>query len=343
MNNYNLTNNEYINSKNSKYDKIKKSKIAPNGGDSVINKDKNNLFKSLKTFSNENIPKSSHVSNSYSFLNNNSTTTATTTSTTTPNLPRQNSQQNQSQKIFTSHSSKNFKENQTSSHPISFIKQSDSHSILNKEIVLSPYSTEKYLDSNFNKDLVSGKFPAVNSTIAPYTKNESTNQNSFTSFNESYRNSSVSSLPIMNQGPNTRANLYDRNRYMSNTKNNLVNMNNNSIYENFKKNEEKLKKNYEDILDNDEMNGLPPFSLPINMNFDDDNWLKMQNRRYSSSNAYKKNFRQRRLMNVSRTVREFKIKDFETESTDKTILENHGIRVKYEDYTTIGNFIFFFF
>jgi len=35
----------------------------------------------------------------------------------------------------------------------------------------------------------------------------------------------------------------------------------------------------------------------------------------------------------------YKLKAFAGDPTDKTLLENHGMRVRYEDYTTIGMFI----
>lgn len=59
-------------------------------------------------------------------------------------------------------------------------------------------------------------------------------------------------------------------------------------------------------------------------------------RRNSSSNLYENFQRQKKLMNVKKTIKSSKIKMYEDEPTDKTILENHGMRVKYEDYTTIG-------
>jgi len=38
-----------------------------------------------------------------------------------------------------------------------------------------------------------------------------------------------------------------------------------------------------------------------------------------------------------------KLKTFAGDPTDKTLLENHGMRVRYEDYTTIGKYFNFFF
>jgi len=37
-------------------------------------------------------------------------------------------------------------------------------------------------------------------------------------------------------------------------------------------------------------------------------------------------------------LNKYKFKPFAGDPTDKTLLENHGMRVRYEDYTTIGMF-----